>query len=72
MDVWGPVIRKADGQESSRNVAELTHPPFSQAAKYGVVTSPELVELALQRPPTWEPEINATHYPRIGTLRSSL
>ncbi|MEJ5928847.1 hypothetical protein WG915_09525 [Corynebacterium sp. H128] len=70
--VWGPVVRKADGQETSKHVAELTHPPFDQAAKYRVVTPPELVELALQHAPTWEPEINATHYPRIHNLRSSL
>ncbi len=59
--VWGPVVRKADGQEASQHVAELTYPPSSSAAKYETVTPPELVELALQHPPTWEPEINATH-----------
>lgn len=70
--VWGPVIRKADGAETSQHVAELTYPPSSSAAKHRVFTPPELVELTLHHPPTWKPETNATHYPRIENLHSSL
>ncbi|OCG75511.1 hypothetical protein [Microbacterium sediminis] len=70
--VWGPVIRRSDGSESSQHVSELTRPAFASNSQYGVIIPPEIMEVALQNVPDWEPRINATRYPRITTLRSSL
>jgi len=72
VDVWGPVIRKSDGAESSRNVDELTRPAFASNAQYGVITPPEIVEVALQNVPDVEPRVTSSPYPRHATLRSSL
>lgn len=70
--VWGPVIRQKDGTESSQHVSELTRPADASNSQYGVITPPEIIEVALENAPSWEPQITATHLPRIRTLRSSL
>lgn len=72
VEIWGPVIRGSDGAESSQNVSELTRPASASNSRYGVVTPPEIVEVALQNVPDWEPRINETRYPRTTKLRNSL
>lgn len=72
VDIWGPVIRQSDGEETRRNVSELTRPAFASNAQYGVITPQEIVDIALQHVPDWEPRINDTHYPRHAKLRGSL
>ncbi len=70
--VWGPTIRQSDGAESSRNVDELTRPAFASNAQYGVITPPELVEVALQNVPDVVPRVTPSPYPRHASVRSSL
>lgn len=72
VDVWGPVIRQKDGTESSQHVAELTRPANASNSQYGVITPPEIIEVALRNVPGWEPRVTWTHLPRIPTLRTSL
>lgn len=72
VQLWGPVIRKSDGAESSQHVSESTKPAGTDGAAYGIVTPPEIVEAALANTPDWVPRINATKYPRIQTLKNSL
>lgn len=69
--LWGPVIRKSDGAESTQHVSEHTMPAGTDGAQYGVLTPPELVDLALANAPTWTPTINASPYPRYAALRAS-
>lgn len=70
--LWGPVVRKSDGAESTQHVSETTKPAGSDGAGYGVPTPVEIVEAALAHVPDWEPRINETPYPRAAALRSSL
>ncbi len=71
--VWGPVIRKSDGGESTQHVSELTNPPGQGGAQYGgVVTPPEILEFALANPPAWKPQVDSSPYPPVQGLRSSL
>lgn len=70
--VWGPVIRKSDGAESTQHVSENTYPARSSAASYGIVTPQEIITAALEYIPDWEPKINNTKYPRVKNLKSSL
>jgi len=70
--VWGPAIRQKDGTESSQHISELTRPADASNSRYGVITPPEIIEVALQNVPDWEPQITGTHIPRIPTLRTSL
>ncbi|MER5480271.1 hypothetical protein ABT026_25360 [Streptomyces sp. NPDC002734] len=70
--VWGPVIRKSDGAESSQHVSEGTRPAGADGSAYGVVTPQEIVDVALANTPDWIPEINGTTYPRTAKLKSSL
>jgi hypothetical protein len=72
VNVWGPVIRKSDGAESTQHVDELTRPASASNAQYGVITPPEILEVALRNTPDVEPRVNATSYPRHAGLRSSL
>lgn len=72
VDVWGPVIRQSDGEESAQHVAALTRPAFASNAQYGVITPTELVEVALTAVPEWTPTISPTQYPRSTTVRSNL
>lgn len=71
--VWGPVIRKSDGVESSQHVSELTHPAGEGETPYGgAVTPPAILEFVLANPPQWTPEVDPSPYPTITSLRSSL
>lgn len=72
VDVWGPVIRTSDGAESRQHVDELTRPASAPGAQYGVITPPELLEVALQNVPDVEPRADSSPYPRRASLRSSL
>lgn len=72
VDLRGPVIRQSDGAESTQYVDELTRPASASNSQYGVVTPPELVEVALRNVPDWVPTINDSPYPRTTKLRSSL
>lgn len=72
VQVWGPVIRKSDGAESSQHVSESTKPAGADGSAYGVITPREIVEVALANVPDWKPEINETKYPRTAKLKSSL
>lgn len=72
VNIWGPVIRQSDGTESALNVDELTRPASASNSQCGVVTPPELVEVALENVPDWTPTINGTPYPRTTKLRSGL
>lgn len=72
VQVWGPIIRKSDGAESSRHVSEATKPAGTDGSAYGVVTPQEIVDVALANTPDWIPEINGTKYPRIAKLKTSL
>ncbi|MDH6181106.1 hypothetical protein M2152_001288 [Microbacteriaceae bacterium SG_E_30_P1] len=70
--VWGPVIRKSDGAESSQHVNELTKPAGIDGSAYSVLTPPEIVDIALANTPDWVPVISQTDYPRSTRVRSSL
>jgi hypothetical protein len=70
--VWGPVIRKSDGAESSQHVSETTKPAGTDGSAYGVVTPREIVDVALANTPDWKPRINGTKYPRTSRLKNSL
>jgi hypothetical protein len=72
VQVWGPVIRKSDGAESSRHVSEATRPAGAEGSAHGLITPQEIVDAALANTPDWVPEINGTKYPRTAKLRSSL
>lgn len=71
--VWGPIVRKSDGGESTQHVSELTDPPGKGQAPYGgAVTPPEILEFALANAPDWKPELTPSPYPPVKGLRSSL
>ncbi|CAN5424312.1 hypothetical protein BH10ACT7_BH10ACT7_18660 [soil metagenome] len=72
VQIWGPVIRKSDGAESSQHVSESTKPAGTDGSAYGILTPPEIVEAALANIPDWVPQVTETTYPRISTLKSSL
>jgi hypothetical protein len=72
VQIWGPVIRKSDGAESSRHISEATRPADADGSAYGLVTPQEIVDVALANTPDWIPEINGTKYPRTAKLKSSL
>lgn len=69
--VWGPVIRKSDGAESSQHISENTKPAAS-ARSYDLTTPAQLVKVALANTPKWTPVINETSYPREPSLKTSL
>lgn len=70
--VWGPVIRKSDGAESTQRVDEITKPANADGSTYSIRTPPEILAVALANTPDWVPQITETKYPRIPTLKTSL
>jgi len=54
------------------HVSENTKPAGADGSRYGTITPPEIVEVALANAPQWLPQINDSIYPRTSKLKTSI